>query len=74
MLWYRAYKYRIYPTKEQEILIKKTIGCARFIFNFFLEKWNVNYETTGKGLSYNKCATELPKMKKNRGNSLVERG
>ena len=25
----KAYEYRIYPTEEQEQLIKKTIGCAQ---------------------------------------------
>ncbi|WP_214894406.1 helix-turn-helix domain-containing protein, partial [Exiguobacterium sp. H66] len=28
MLTHKAYKFRIYPTKEQEILIAKTIGCS----------------------------------------------
>ena len=63
MLRHKAYKYRIYPTKEQEVLILKTIGCSRFVFNHFLAKWNDSYETTGKGLTYNKCSAELPKMK-----------
>lgn len=65
MLRYKAYKYRIYPNKEQEILIAKTIGCSRFVFNHFLSKWNDAYEETGKGLTYSKCSAELPKMKKN---------
>lgn len=64
MLQHKAYKYRIYPTKEQEIRIVKTIGCSRFVFNHFLDKWNISYETTGKGLTYNTCSAELPKMKK----------
>ncbi|MBN6189240.1 helix-turn-helix domain-containing protein [Aneurinibacillus sp. BA2021] len=34
----KAYKYRIYPTKEQEVLLAKTIGCSRFVFNHFLAK------------------------------------
>lgn len=34
----KAYKFRIYPTKSQIELINKTIGCARFVFNFFLAK------------------------------------
>jgi len=29
----RTYKYRLYPTKEQEVLIAKTFGCVRFIYN-----------------------------------------
>lgn len=64
MLRHKAYKYRIYPKKEQKILIAKTIGCSRFVYNYFLDKWNNSYETTGKGLTYNKCSAELPKMKK----------
>ena len=34
----KAFKYRIYPTKEQSELIDKTIGCGRFVFNFGLAK------------------------------------
>ncbi|MBU6186443.1 MAG: helix-turn-helix domain-containing protein [Cyanobacteria bacterium REEB444] len=25
----KAFKYRFYPTSEQEILLRRTIGCAR---------------------------------------------
>ena len=35
---YKAYKFRMYPTKEQEVLLSKTFGCVRFIYNHFLEK------------------------------------
>jgi putative transposase len=38
MLVNKAYKFRIYPNKEQVELINKTIGCSRFVFNFFLGK------------------------------------
>jgi len=38
MLVNKAYKFRIYPNKKQIELINKTIGSARFVFNFFLEK------------------------------------
>ena len=34
----KAFKYRIYPTKEQQKLINQTIGCGRFVFNFGLAK------------------------------------
>ncbi|MGF7535118.1 IS200/IS605 family element RNA-guided endonuclease TnpB [Bacillus mexicanus] len=63
MLRHLAYKFRIYPTKEQQILIHKTFGSCRFLFNHFLHEWNQTYEKTGKGLSYNACAKELPKLK-----------
>ncbi len=29
----KAYKYRLYPNKEQEVLIQKTFGCCRFVYN-----------------------------------------
>lgn len=64
MLVNKAYKFRIYPTKEQEVLIVKTIGCSRFVFNHFLAKWNETYKETGKGLSYGVCSSELPNLKK----------
>ena len=38
MLVNRANKFRIYPNKKQTELINKTIGCSRFVFNFFLGK------------------------------------
>ena len=38
MIVNKAYKFRIYPNKKQIELINKTIGCSRFVFNFFLGK------------------------------------
>lgn len=64
MLINRAYKFRIYPNKEQEILIAKTIGCSRFIFNHFLAQWNDAYKETGKGLTYYSCSSQLTQLKK----------
>ena len=32
----RAYKYRIYPTEEQKVLLAKTFGCCRFVYNWAL--------------------------------------
>ncbi|WP_346207664.1 IS200/IS605 family element RNA-guided endonuclease TnpB [Caldifermentibacillus hisashii] len=60
----KAYKFRIYPNKEQEVLIAKTIGCSRFVFNYFLAKWNDTYKETGKGLTYNACSSQLTQLKK----------
>jgi putative transposase len=61
---HKAFKFRLYPTKEQAILINKSIGCSRFTFNHFLAKWNEQYEQTGKGLTYNACASLLTQLKK----------
>ena len=64
MMVNKAYKFRIYPNKEQEILINKTFGCSRFVFNHFLAKWNETYKETGKGLIYNSCSSQLTQLKK----------
>ena len=44
----RAYKFRIYPTKEQEVLLAKTFGCCRFIYNKMLDDKIREYAETGK--------------------------
>ena len=64
MLVNKAYKFRIYPNKEQETLIAKTIGCSRFVFNHFLGMWNDTYLKSGKGLTYNSCSSQLTQLKR----------
>ena len=64
MIVNKAYKFRLYPNKQQEVLINKTFGCCRFVFNHFLAKWNDAYKETGKGLSYNTCSSQLTQLKK----------
>ncbi|WP_280771034.1 transposase, partial [Salipaludibacillus daqingensis] len=34
----KAFKFRIFPHQKQVELINKTLGCSRFVFNFFLGK------------------------------------
>lgn len=51
----RAYKYRIYPDKEQEILIQKTFGCCRFVYNQTLAYRKDLYEKENKRMSRLDC-------------------
>lgn len=44
----KSYKFRIYPTEEQKILLSKTFGCARYVFNHFLDERITQYKETGK--------------------------
>ena len=41
---FKAYKYRIYPNKDQEELIQKTFGCCRFVYNYMLNYKQENYK------------------------------
>lgn len=60
----KAYKFRIYPNKEQEILIQKTFGSVRFVYNHYLAKHKELYEEQGVALDYNKCSADLTQLKK----------
>ena len=42
----KAYKYRAYPTKEQELLFAKTFGCVRYIYNQMLADKIAHYQQT----------------------------
>ena len=57
-----AYKYRIYPTKEDKILLAKHFGCCRFLYNHFLTYRKNEYEK-GNKVSYLMTQKELTKMK-----------
>ena len=60
---FTALKVRLYPTEQQRIQLAIEFGCARFVYNYFLAEWNKTYQETGKGLSYAKCANQLPGLK-----------
>ena len=40
----RGYKTEIHPTEEQKIIIHKTLGVCRFIYNFYLSHNKEIYE------------------------------
>ncbi len=61
---YRAYKYRMYPTEEQKILIHKHIGCCRWLYNYALDKKVKAYKLDKTRLSRFNLSADLPKLKK----------
>lgn len=60
----RAYKYRLYPNKKQRELINKTIGCCRFVYNYYLNKKIELYKVEQKSMTYNACSNDLTFLKK----------
>lgn len=60
----KAYKFRIYPNKQQEELINKTFGCCRFIYNRFLAKRIDLYKNNQENYSFKQCSSDLTKLKK----------
>ena len=59
-----AYKFRIYPTKEQQVLLAKTFGCVRYVYNYFLFLKKSEYENNKNSISYTQCASLLSDLKK----------
>lgn len=59
----KAYKFRIYPNKSQQVQIDKTFGCARFVYNYFLDKRIKAYEEDKESLTYGKCSSLLTVLK-----------
>ena len=39
---YKSYKFRLYPDNKQKILINKTFGCMRFVYNHYLSDISKN--------------------------------
>jgi putative transposase len=69
---YKAFKYRIYPNKEQEELMLKHMGCSRWVYNYALNKKITSYQETGKGLNRFDIQKDLPQLKKNEDTSWLK--
>ena len=59
-----SYKFRIYPSAEQQTLIQKTFGCARYVYNHFLNLRKETYEASGETIGYVKSSALLTQLKK----------
>jgi putative transposase len=60
----KAFKFRLYPTSEQKVLLGKTFGCCRLVFNYFLNLSNEKYEKEKTSLRYKDYALMLNDLKK----------
>ena len=56
-------KIRLLPTKEQEVLMFKTVGCCRFAYNWALNKCNL-YKIQGKHYNIYEIKKEFTQLKK----------
>ena len=59
----RAYKYRIYPTEDQQVLLAKHFGCARWVYNYGLAMKTKAYQEKKK-LTCIDIANQLTSLKK----------
>jgi putative transposase len=60
----KAYKYRIYPTEKQAILIDKTIGVCRLVYNLGLEIRMYAWKTQNRSVSAYDLCSQLKDLRK----------
>ena len=68
----KAYKYRLYPTEEQKVLLAKHFGCSRWIYNYALDKKVKAYQTTKESISRFTVQKDLPALKKSEETSWLK--
>ena len=67
----KAYKFRLYPTPQQESLLRKTLGCVRLVYNKALaartQAWYEHQERAGykqtSATLLRKSVTLMPKFR-----------
>ena len=59
-----AYKFRCYPTPEQEVILAKTFGCARFAYNYMLRQRTDAWFKDKKRVCYHETSAMLTALKK----------
>lgn len=60
----KAFKYRLYPTEAQKVLISKHFGCVRWVYNWALEQKIKEWSENKKNLSIYELHRRLPLMRK----------
>jgi len=60
----RAYRFRFYPTAEQEVILAKTFGGVRFVYNYMLEVRSDAWKLRQESIGYAETSARLTAMKK----------
>ncbi len=60
----RAYKYRFYPTRSQENLLRRTMGCVRLVYNKALAVRTEGWYQRQERIGYNQTSSLLTQWKK----------
>lgn len=61
---YKAFKFRLYPNREQEDAFTKQFGACRWVYNHFLRQCIDYYAEHKKGLTYRDNCASLVNLKK----------
>ena len=61
---FRSYKYRLYPTTQQESLLNQYVGAKRWMYNYLLSEQKRRHAANEKHLSAFDCNNLIPELKK----------
>ena len=59
-----SYKFRIYPNSEQETILKKTVGCCRFVYNYALGLSKETWKNDKKSTSYVQSSAAITELRR----------
>lgn len=59
----KGYKFKLEPTKEQAVLINKTLGCCRWVYNNALDKKSKAFERRKESIGATALKNRLPYLK-----------
>jgi putative transposase len=59
-----AYRCRAYPDEVQQVILARTFGCVRVVWNRILAARHARYQAEGKGISYAESDRALTELKK----------
>ena len=59
----RAYRYRFYPTPDQETLLARTFGCTRYVYNWALRRRTDAYYERHERIGYGELSSALTSLK-----------
>lgn len=67
MIISRGYRFRLYPTPEQEVILRQHVGVCRLVYNLALEQrrdfWRQYLQKTGKHISFASQCRELTELR-----------
>jgi putative transposase len=60
----RGFQYRFYPSPEQKVMLAKTFGCARFVYNWALNLRSIAWKERQESINYGATSAALTELKR----------
>lgn len=60
----KTFRYRLYPSKNQKVLLAKHFGCVRWVYNYGLSEKKRVYQESSENLSIYEISGKLKNLKK----------